>query len=54
MSLLHALVAYETTVLAESTGHNDDPEAGDAFKHATATILAKIPPGDSKVCCYSA
>lgn len=43
MSLLHALVSHGSTILAESHGSKaDDPEAGNAFSHATNTILAKV------------
>ncbi|KAG6331739.1 hypothetical protein ID866_7350 [Astraeus odoratus] len=44
MSLLHALVARGTVILAE----NQIPGARD-FSHATQTILSKIPPNDSKL-----
>ena len=50
MSLLHALVARSTLVLAESGGpaSDRDIEAGSVFHNATSTILSKIPAGDSK------
>jgi hypothetical protein len=44
MSLLHALVASKSTILAEhSTAGND------AYTAAIGTILDKIPVGDSKL-----
>jgi len=51
MALLHALVANDSTVLAESHGPNPDldVEAGNTFSNATSTILSKIPPNDSKL-----
>jgi vesicle-associated membrane protein 7 len=51
MSLLHALVASNTTVLAEAHGPSvsHDPEQGSQFSQATATILSKIPPNNSKL-----
>jgi len=51
MALLHALVANDSTILAESHGPSADidVEAGNTFSNATSTILSKIPPNDSKV-----
>ncbi|EGN94502.1 hypothetical protein SERLA73DRAFT_188436 [Serpula lacrymans var. lacrymans S7.3] len=43
MSLIHALVARESTILAEHQAGQRD------FSHATQTILSKIPQGDSKL-----
>ena len=50
-SLLHALVAADTTVLAEAHGPSisHDPEQGSQFSQATSTILKKIPPNNSKL-----
>ncbi|KAL4079936.1 synaptobrevin-domain-containing protein [Scleroderma yunnanense] len=44
MSLLHALVARGTVVLAEYQA-----ASGKDFSHATQTILSKIPPNNSKL-----
>ncbi|KAH9950761.1 vesicle-associated membrane protein [Amylocystis lapponica] len=43
MSLIHALVARDTTILAEHQGGQRD------FSQATQTILSKIPPNNSKL-----
>ncbi|KIM43750.1 hypothetical protein M413DRAFT_443656 [Hebeloma cylindrosporum] len=43
MSLIHALVAKGTTILAEHQSGKRD------FSQATQTILSKIPPNDSKL-----
>ncbi|KAG5723689.1 hypothetical protein E4T56_gene20262 [Termitomyces sp. T112] len=43
MSLIHALVARGSTILAEHQAGKRD------FSHATETILTKIPPNDSKL-----